>query len=191
MAERKAIETIYRGCKFRSRLEARWAVFLDALGVEWMYELQGFVIDGEAYLPDFWIPFRKENHAERNIFHPNGMPPSAGHYLEVKPCSLTDQEQKLCRGLAVLSQHCVYAVGGNIGMGEYVAYKWHYSGSHAKSRSGRTLVRPSELDHFLRYLVVGSVPLTGDGMYDFDAVERAFDAARSARFEFGQSGATA
>ena len=29
----KAIETEYNGYKFRSRLEARWAVFFDALGV--------------------------------------------------------------------------------------------------------------------------------------------------------------
>ena len=29
-----AIETEYCGYRFRSRLEARWAVFLDALGIE-------------------------------------------------------------------------------------------------------------------------------------------------------------
>lgn len=27
-----AVETCYRGCRFRSRLEARWAVFFDHLG---------------------------------------------------------------------------------------------------------------------------------------------------------------
>ena len=27
----KAIETVYNGYRFRSRLEARWAVFFDAL----------------------------------------------------------------------------------------------------------------------------------------------------------------
>ena len=31
----KAIETKYKGFRFRSRLEARWAVFFDALGIEW------------------------------------------------------------------------------------------------------------------------------------------------------------
>lgn len=29
----KAIETSYAGCRFRSRLEARWAVFFDTLGI--------------------------------------------------------------------------------------------------------------------------------------------------------------
>lgn len=53
----KAIETWYAGCRFRSRLEARWAVFFDALGVEWDYEPEGLALeDGTRYLPDFWLP---------------------------------------------------------------------------------------------------------------------------------------
>lgn len=50
----KAIETIYNGYKFRSRLEARWAVFFDALDIEYDYEPEGFYL-GKAgwYLPDF------------------------------------------------------------------------------------------------------------------------------------------
>lgn len=54
--EIKAIPTRYAGCHFRSRLEARWAVFLDTLGVEWEYEAQGYETNGGRYLPDFWIP---------------------------------------------------------------------------------------------------------------------------------------
>lgn len=50
----KAIETRYKGYRFRSRLEARWAVFFDALGIKWEYEPEGYDL-GEAgwYLPDF------------------------------------------------------------------------------------------------------------------------------------------
>lgn len=53
----KAIETIYKGYRFRSRLEARWAVFFDALGVPYQYEPEGFDL-GKAgyYLPDFYLP---------------------------------------------------------------------------------------------------------------------------------------
>lgn len=52
----KAIETYYNGYKFRSRLEARWAVFFDALGVKYEYEPQGFDLgNGSRYLPDFKI----------------------------------------------------------------------------------------------------------------------------------------
>lgn len=53
----QAIETRYKGYRFRSRLEARWAVFFDHLGIEWEYEPQGYVLsDGTPYLPDFWLP---------------------------------------------------------------------------------------------------------------------------------------
>lgn len=62
-----AIETRYAGCRFRSRLEARWAVFLDYLGIMWEYESQGYHVTqrltlGDStfpYLPDFWLPMEK------------------------------------------------------------------------------------------------------------------------------------
>lgn len=57
MAELKAIETIYNGYRFRSRLEARWAVVFDSLDLKWEYEPQGFELsDGTFYLPDFYLP---------------------------------------------------------------------------------------------------------------------------------------
>lgn len=52
----KPIETIYNGYKFRSRLEARWAVFFDTLYIKYEYEKEGFDIDGIWYLPDFYLP---------------------------------------------------------------------------------------------------------------------------------------
>jgi hypothetical protein len=35
------METRYRGYRFRSRSEARWAVFFDAAGVGWSYGDEG------------------------------------------------------------------------------------------------------------------------------------------------------
>jgi hypothetical protein len=53
----RAITTRYNGYAFRSRLEARWAVFLDHLGYKWEYEPEGFELgNGLRYLPDFWLP---------------------------------------------------------------------------------------------------------------------------------------
>ena len=53
----KAIETIYNGLRFRSRLEARWAVFFDTAGIRYQYEPEGFELeDGTRYLPDFYLP---------------------------------------------------------------------------------------------------------------------------------------
>ena len=55
--EIKAIETIYNGRRYHSRLEARWAVFFDSLGIRFEYEPEGFVLsNGMAYLPDFFLP---------------------------------------------------------------------------------------------------------------------------------------
>ena len=52
----KAIQTKYKGYIFRSRLEARWAVFFDELGVKYEYETEGYDL-GELgwYLPDFYL----------------------------------------------------------------------------------------------------------------------------------------
>ena len=53
----KPIQTKYSGHKFRSRLEARWAVFFNNLNVKWGYEMEGYDLgDGVCYLPDFWLP---------------------------------------------------------------------------------------------------------------------------------------
>jgi len=52
----KPIETEYKGYRFRSRLEARWAVFFDTIDLKYEYETEGYDILGEWYLPDFWFP---------------------------------------------------------------------------------------------------------------------------------------
>src|SRR5260221_6233304 len=49
----KPIETRYKGYRFRSRLEARWAIFLDAIGINYRYEYDSYCLDGICYLPDF------------------------------------------------------------------------------------------------------------------------------------------
>jgi hypothetical protein len=75
----KAIETRYKGYRFRSRLEARWAVFFDALGIEWQYEPQGYVLsDGACYLPDFYLPRFSD-----------------GLYVEVKPQAGDSEKARL------------------------------------------------------------------------------------------------
>ena len=57
MNNRKPIETIYNGYRFRSRLEARWAVFFDKLKIKYEYENEGYELpSGKRYLPDFYLP---------------------------------------------------------------------------------------------------------------------------------------
>lgn len=74
----KAIETSYKGYKFRSRLEARWAVFFDWMGLQWLYEPEGVVLpSGAYYLPDF------------RVTSPQGMVT----WYEVKPEGITSDEK--------------------------------------------------------------------------------------------------
>lgn len=73
----KPIETRAYGHRFRSRLEARWAVFFTKLRMRWEYEPEGFVIDGEPYLPDF------------RVWTPQGMP----IWYEIKPAHVPTDEK--------------------------------------------------------------------------------------------------
>lgn len=85
----KALPSIYGGVRFRSRLEARWAIFFDKLGVKWEYEPEGFDMDGVPYLPDFRL------YAPNGITHVGAVKRAlhSGHredckvfmYAEVKP----------------------------------------------------------------------------------------------------------
>lgn len=71
----KPIETLYAGCRFRSRTEARYALFFDALGIRWQYEVEGYETPYGRYLPDFWLPDQE-------------------YSLEVKPEFPTEDEQR-------------------------------------------------------------------------------------------------
>lgn len=74
--EIKAIETHYNGYKFRSRLEARWAVFFDEAGIKYQYEPEGFTNGEDCYLPDFYLP-------EHNTYV-EVKPPREGYEQEIK-----------------------------------------------------------------------------------------------------------
>ena len=52
----EAKPTKYKGTAYRSRLEAKWANFFDALGVKHWYEPEAVETIYGGYLPDFWLP---------------------------------------------------------------------------------------------------------------------------------------
>ena len=94
----QAIETYYAGCWFRSRLEARWAVFFDALSIRWEYEPQGYVLDGRPYLPDFRLIT------------------DGPAFVEVKPDGTDEFEGEhvyLCQALAHSTNHPVLLLIGS------------------------------------------------------------------------------
>jgi len=47
----EAIETHYRRYRFRSRMEARWAVFMDQMGIPYVYEPEAFKVAGTVERP--------------------------------------------------------------------------------------------------------------------------------------------
>lgn len=108
----RSVPVRYANVTFRSKLEARWALFFDLLGVPWEYEPQGFVIEVRklsvigngsyvrgsfAYLPDFRITYDGE-----------------GDYwwLEVKGRPPTKHELYKCDMLAKGLKQAVILVSG-------------------------------------------------------------------------------
>lgn len=141
MSDFKAIETKYKGYRFRSRLEARWAVFFDALGTEWKYEDEGFHLpNGEQYLPDFWLPQLET-------------------FAEIKGKPFTPAEMQRCRLLAEATGHVVMMLDGTPELRMYPVY----IGGTGKLEN----------------------QAFASGKYRIDS---AVDAARAARFEYGEAG---
>ena len=54
--QRRSIPTIWRGTRYRSKLEADWARAFHGLGVEAEYEPEGRYYGDTFYLPDFRLP---------------------------------------------------------------------------------------------------------------------------------------
>lgn len=91
----RAIETKYKDYRFRSRTEAKWAIFFDAMGIEWEYEPEGYDL-GEAgwYLPDFWLPYFKM-------------------WVEIKGINPNDDELNKARALCDATRNRVIIFVGN------------------------------------------------------------------------------
>lgn len=96
----KPIETRYDGYRFRSRLEARWAVFFNSAGIKYQYEPEGFLLpDGTRYLPDFYLP------------EVGGRAGANGLYVEVKGVLDDKDRRKLQQFSGVGSRYPLLVVG--------------------------------------------------------------------------------
>ena len=170
----EAIETRYKGHRFRSRLEARWAVYFDALGIRYEYEPEGFDLGQLGYyLPDFWLP-------------------QVTMWAEVKPREFSKVEKEKARVLAEGTGYPVLLLDGPPELRNYWAV--HPPGEGVYDWFGREsclndylLTAESERRFFG---CTGLMPWTIDrDVFAEDSREaRAVHAARSARFEHGESG---
>jgi hypothetical protein len=205
----KAIETFYKGYHFRSRLEARWAVFFDTLGIPWKYEDEGFEkeVHGETvrYLPDFFLPYRWggggfyvevkgdtnalkkdwEKHAEMHDF--GGILPNfSGSYGEDKGLILLSEIPEPSNSKAYFHPILQHYKGLVKSYGSFTPH-------------GFAVVWQSELASLLAIDPIHGLDSSGED-WDIDThqvhtyrhhptVVNAYAAARSARFEHGQRGA--
>lgn len=101
-----AIETVYRGVRFRSRLEARWAVIFDRAGILWDYEKEGYNLPSGPYLPDFWLPLAQGI----QILDAQGewSTQPAGFWVEIKPDNPASIEKRLMAELSRTTGHVSY-----------------------------------------------------------------------------------
>jgi hypothetical protein len=180
----KAIETKYKGYRFRSRLEARWAICFDELGVKWEYEPQGFDL-GEAgwYLPDFWLPAQQ-------------------CWIEIKPLAPLISEETKAQALAEATGRWVDIISGTPGEQDVYGYR-HYPYWQRKSMKERkveiglcndcenlTFQSPCNLlewTHMGHCYNCGGLTYIENLGYPTDpypdSITIAFEAARAARFD--------
>lgn len=162
----KAIETRYKGYRFRSRLEARWAVFFDTLGIRWEYEPEGFELDGVRYLPDFWLP-------------------DLNAWFEVKGERPSGIELEKASRLTTGSERPVFIAWGGLD-GEI--WEWNTNvWTPTEPMGGRHW---GHCDACQRYVIGLYSHADCGGVLDYrnSAILAAFSAAHSARFEFGEQG---
>jgi hypothetical protein len=217
----KAIETKWKGYRFRSRTEARWAVFLSALDVAFEYESEGVMLPSGPYLPDFRL----------RRFPGTPALGCQDVWLEIKGTGPTHEERFRCADLAVETGNIVLLAEGapdyaeqvwlfdpraempaydawlidalsfcndartgqvSVGRGardpmERVAYMEALP-EEEREKFGRFHERCAPFDgEFLARLGVRLEQSRSDGAHMVGpTMRRAFDAARSARFEFGQ-----
>jgi hypothetical protein len=211
--EIKAIETNYRGCRFRSRLEARWAVFFDALGWDWQYEKEGYVIGYDKtipWLPDFEITtpkgqnFYVEVKGDPNFFKdgiwfghldwdggPPGFPDSSWDGGRASAEALTTRKPIIILGDVPRARE-----GAEI----WVPVIFHHEGVHGHYcqvlPDGLNLVSDSRIDYTWDNLgPSGGVDNFGVAVQwaqslESAAVVPAIHAALGARFEHGEKGAS-
>lgn len=191
----KAIETMYKGYRMRSRLEARWAIVWESLGLPWTYEHEGYECkDGTLYLPDFFLPTLNLVVEIKPMTNPPSTMPwlveGTKEYSFVETIMDDDGPgRSFPHGFIVLfgkpgvpdpySVSSPY-VGTIPGDSPYFLCECEYCGSVGFQFDGRSA----------RNVHTKSCrAMTGDKGYNVDSprLAAAYDAASSARFEYGET----
>lgn len=176
MPDLTPIPTAYNGHLFRSRLEARWAVFFDTMGWRYAYEAEGYDLEGKWYLPDFWFP-------------------AFNCWIEIKPDSPETYDAKALL-LAAKSEKRVLVIRGNPWPEDYGIYLCAPKMYLFDIPWVWTLGEVDDEEVWLWSDPVGAIALNPNDNYRSTPafpsrrINDALLAARSARFEHGESGRT-
>lgn len=190
-----AIETTYGGCRFRSRLEARWAVFFDALGVAWQYEPQGYLVGDieEPYLPDFYLPDLTLWVEVKGAADERDLRVLTAAAAPTWSRGLPENGDSMCLNLLVLSEvpridlagdpvHMGLGLDGRPALhGVLAMWAWLPTGKAGLAQFSypRWPILPLELTDPMRIQ---------SGLRPGRRIAEAYSAARSARFEHGERG---
>lgn len=169
----KPIETRYSGYRFRSRLEARWAVLFDELAIKYEYEPEGFELISGPYLPDFWLPYPDDMNFSGYA--------GSGHWLEVKGKEPTQYELSALLHLSIASKHSGILVWGS--PWNFKAYFTHRNGNHGWTGMGDSPWGPEDNEQWRILLLVNRF-MNNDLM---SCIPGAIQKAKWARFEYGEN----
>lgn len=188
----KPIETYYAGYRFRSRLEARWAVYLTwRYEFQWQYEPEGYILpNGEPYLPDFLVSL---------VFLTSGEIEDQ-FWLEIKPTPPTAEELETARLLAQetgLNCHLLAGIPGEgvehiyTPAGFYAIYHvrpgWGGNGAYLIDRR-RSAQRYGKKLNEIENIEIREIPYPQIVNYTSDDLnDQAAHFARAARFEHGET----
>jgi primase-like protein len=167
----KPIETHYAGYRFRSRLEARFAVILDAKGLHWEYEPEGFETPWGRYLPDFrveltpgascWLEIKPEVYTvtAEDMGRWHSLTRSSGALLVVA-CGLDTMTIVIAPGHTYSHRgHPGYFTDDDIDAGRAARFE---HGEHGTPRQPALALNPTTLTRFLYATVLGGLDLTTD-----------------------------
>ena len=178
----RPVETIYNGLRFRSRLETRWAMFFDQIGIEYEYEPEGFALtNGQRYLPDF----RVVCYGTR-IFDPNEKPFDL--WIEVKGRMTEEDAEKI----KIFAREKPVLILSDIPqtMSEAFCYADEHPNSFGLQFLGLQMI-DGDWYGICPAAHYGKLYLLGADYYDEDRngkdislTEKAFQTARQARFEY-------
>ena len=99
----RAIPTKYREIWFDSRLEARWAAFLDRLGVDWSYH----PLDLDGWFPDFLLTFPNVQYSNGN--GETALTTKREFLVEVKP--ITEFHEPTAKRMRAAHQEAMILLG--------------------------------------------------------------------------------